>query len=211
MELTVRASECAKMMTNSRTKSEPLGETTLSWLKEKAVEAVIGYRKDISNKYIEKGTTVELQSIQLLNDVLFTNYEKYEGRVNIEGFTGECDILTNDHVRDIKSSWSIDTFPFFVEDAEKAVKKSGYDWQIRTYMMLYGVDKGYIDYCLVDTPDDLIGWENEELHKVEHIEISKRVTTVEIDRCENKEQEIIERYKLCNERFKQYIEQLKNK
>ena len=211
MELTVRASECAKMMTNSRSKSQPLSETTLTWLKEKAIETVLGYRKDISNKYMEKGTTVEDESIQLLNSVLFTNYEKHTARINIEGFTGECDILTNDHIRDVKSSWSIDTFPFFVDDAEKAVKKSGYDWQVRTYMMLYGVDKAFIDYCLVDTPEDLIGWENEELHKVSHIEVTKRVTTVEIDRDEAKEKEILDRYKLCNEHFKNYVEYLQKK
>jgi hypothetical protein len=211
MELTVRASECSKMMAASRSKSQPLSETTLTWLKEKAIEKVIGHRKTISNKYLEKGTTVETDSIKLLNAVLFTNYEKHEGRVNTEGFTGECDIITNDHVRDVKSSWSIDTFPFFVEDAEKAVKKSGYDWQVRMYMMLYGVDKAYIDYCLVNTPEELIGWESEELHKVDHIEVTKRVTTVEIDWDEEKEKQIIEKYALCNEQFKVYISQIKNK
>lgn len=211
MELTVRASECAKMMTSSRTKSQPLGDTTLTWLKEKAIESVLGHRKQISNKYMEKGTTVELESIELLNTVLFTQYEKHDKRINTEGFTGECDILADDHVRDIKSSWSIDTFPFFQDDAEKAVKKSGYDWQVRMYMMLYGVDTGYIDYCLVSTPDDLIGWDDESIHKVDHIEVTKRVTTVKIDRCEKKETDILEKYKLCNDQFKKYVAELQNK
>ncbi len=211
MELTVRASECAKMMTRSRTKSEPLGDTTLTWLKEKAIESVLGVRKTISNKYMEKGTIVEPDSIELLNTVLFTQYKKHDQRINTEGFTGECDILANDHVRDVKSSWSIETFPFFVEDAEKAVKKSGYDWQVRMYMMLYGVDTAYIDYCLVSTPDDLIGWDSEEIHKVDHIEVTKRVTTVKIERCEKKEAEILEKYNLCNEKYKELIQELQDK
>lgn len=211
MELIVRASECSRMMTASRSKSQPLSETTLTWLKEKAVEAIIGHRKDISNKYMEKGTVVEQKSIDLLNSVLFTDYKKHDKRINTEGFTGECDILEKDHVRDIKSSWSIDTFPFFLDDAEKAVKKSGYDWQVRMYMMLYGVDKAYIDYCLVSTPEDLIGWESAEMHNVDNIEITKRVTTVEILRDEEKEKQIIEKYMLCNEQFKAYISELKNK
>jgi len=210
-ELTVRASESFKMMTNSRSKSQPLSETTLTWLKEKAVQEVLGYRPNISNKYMEKGTLCEDESIELLNQVLFTNYEKHEGRTNTEGFTGECDILTDDHIRDIKTSWSIDTFPFFQEDAEKAVKKSGYDWQVRVYMMLYGIDKAYIDYCLINTPDDLIGWEDKEKHVVDHIEVTKRVTTVEIERDEEIEKKIIERYELCNATFKQLVTELKNK
>ena len=211
MELIVRASECAKMMTKSRTKSQPLGETTLTWLKEKAIEAVLGHRKVISNKYMDKGTQVEEQSIELLNQVLFTNYKKHEGRINTDTFTGECDILTKDHVRDIKSSWSVDTFPFFLEDAVKAVKKSGYDWQVRMYMLLYGVDVAYIDYCLVNTPEDLIGYELEDLHIVDHLSVTKRVTTVRINREEEKEVEILERYALCNEQFKKFVNELKNK
>jgi len=211
MELIVRASECAKMMTKSRTKSQPLGETTLTWLKEKAIEAVLGHRKVISNKYMEKGTQVEEQSIELLNQVLFTNYTKHEGRINTDTFTGECDILTKDHVRDIKSSWSVSTFPFFLEDAVKAVKKSGYDWQVRMYMLLYGVDVAYIDYCLVNTPEDLIGYELEDLHIVDHLPVTKRVTTVRINREEEKEVEILERYALCNEQFKKFVNELKNK
>lgn len=205
--LTVRASETSKMMT-SGTK---IGETNKTWLKEKAIESVFGYKKDISNKYMDKGTQVECTSIDLLNDVLFTDYKKHEGRVNTEGFTGECDILENDHVRDIKSSWSIDTFPFFEEDAEKAVKKSGYDWQVRVYMMLYGVDVAYVDYCLVSTPDELIGWEDKEKHVVDHIGITKRVTTVKIERDEKIEAQIIEKYQKCNELFEEYVEQLKSK
>ena len=157
MELIVRASECSKMMTKSRTKSQPLGDTTLTWIKDKAVEAVLGHKKDFSNKYMDKGIEVEDESIKLLNKVLFTNYEKHKGRINTEVFTGECDILTKDHVRDIKSSWSLETFPFYEDDAIKAVKKSGYDWQVRMYMLLYGVDVAYVDYCLVNIQEDLIG------------------------------------------------------
>jgi hypothetical protein len=211
MELIVRASESSKMMTNSRSKSEPLSETTLTWLKEKAVEHVLGYRPDITNKYMEKGTTCEDDSIELLNEVLFTNYKKHTGRINTEGFTGECDILEDDHIRDIKTSWSIDTFPFFQDDAEKAVKKSGYDWQVRVYMMLYGVDVAYIDYCLVNTPDDLIGWEDKEKHIVDHIEVTKRVTTVKIERDEAIEKQILERLELCKVKFNEFVNELNEK
>lgn len=217
-DLIVRASESYKMMTKSRTKSDPLGETTKTWLKEKAVQEVLGYRPDISNKYMDKGIKMEGAnsedtgtSMELLHTVYFESYKKHEGRVTKDGFSGECDILHKGVVRDIKSSWSIDTFPFFEEDAEKLIKKSGYDWQVRVYMMLYNVDVAYIDYCLVSTPIDLIGYEDEEKHIVDHIEPSKRVTSVMIKRDENIDKDIKDKYILCNEQYKKYVEQLKNK
>ena len=44
-----------------------------------------------------------------------------------------------------------------------------YEWQMRGYMWLYNRDCAIVDYCLVDTPEDLIGYEQRELHIVSHI------------------------------------------
>ena len=57
--LVVHASECHKLMTNPRRKSDELSETTKTWLKEKAVEAVLGFRKNITTKPMIKGTVCE--------------------------------------------------------------------------------------------------------------------------------------------------------
>ena len=50
-----------------------------------------------------------------------------------------------------------------------------YEWQMRGYMMLWDCDTAIVDYCLVDTPEHLIGYEQRELHIVSHIDPEKRV------------------------------------
>lgn len=209
MELVVRASQAFRLMTYKSI--DKIEGTTLTYLKELAVQEVLGYIPDISSKYMEKGTRCEDESIELLNEVYNKFYQKNVERINTEGFTGECDIKTPKLIRDVKTSWSIDTFPFFQDDADAAIKKSGYDWQGRVYMMLYDVDRFVVDYCLIDTPDDLIGYENKEKHIVSFIPAKKRVTSVFIDRDEKIEALILKRWELANEKYKELVDQLRNK
>jgi hypothetical protein len=58
----------------------------------------------------------------------------------------------------------------------------GYEWQLRSYMMLWDKPYAEIAYCLVSTPDDLIGWEAPSLHKVDHINRELRLTLVPYER-----------------------------
>ena len=43
-----------------------------------------------------------------------------------------------------------------------------YEWQMRGYMWLYNRDCAIVDYCLVDTPEDLIGYEQRVAHSQSH-------------------------------------------
>ena len=65
-----RASASGALLTNPRSKSETLSETTKTYLKEWATEQVFGYRKDISNKYLERGIQQEDESIDFAIQVL---------------------------------------------------------------------------------------------------------------------------------------------
>ena len=161
---------------------------------------------------------VEDDSIELLNSVLFTDYKKNTERrraQHVDGFdwlTGECDIFTGEIIRDIKSAWDIETFPVFKEDAESKIKSAGYEWQMRGYMILWDAPKAIIDYCLVDTPPELLSdYDNWELHEVEHIAPEKRITSIEFNRSESIEAEIMERYNAANKFYKESINELKNK
>lgn len=49
---------------------------------------------------------------------------------------------------------------------------------MRGYMWLYDKPRAYVDYCLVDTPEDLIGWEQQELHIVSHLPVENRVRSI---------------------------------
>ena len=112
--LIVRASECYKLMTNPRNKGDELSETTKTWLKEKAVEAVLGLRKEIATKPMIKGIVCEQQSIDLYNKVMLTNYSKNNITKEKYGFRGTPDLIPERSVIEIKTSWDATTLPFCV-------------------------------------------------------------------------------------------------
>jgi len=109
-------SQIGKLMTNGRGKND-IGATAISYIKDVAKENFYGYRTELNTKQIIKGKEQEQDSIDLLNTVRFEGYVKNIIRVENELMTGECDIITNDSIIDVKTSWSLDTFPAFKEDA----------------------------------------------------------------------------------------------
>lgn len=208
-ELIVNASSAYKLMTYKSV--DKIEGTTLSYLKEKAVEFIFGYRQKLFAKQVYKGIVCEVESIDLVKSVTGKEYTKHEGRATLNGFTGECDIYTPELIRDIKTVWSIDQFPFFKDDAEAAIKKAGYEWQLRVYMMLYDVERSCIDYCLVNTPESLIGYEDTTAHKVDFIPENHRVTSVYFERDLKMEELLLYRWKLANKVFQELVINLKNK
>ncbi len=140
--LKFRASSLAEIMTDGKSGGLSVGAKT--HIQQLAKEFVYGYDKRITSKYMDKGIQVEDQSIELLNSVLFTDYKKNTERKENDWITGECDIFTGQMIYDIKSSWSLDTFPVLASQGEN----STYEWQLRAYMWLWNVDKAAIAYCL---------------------------------------------------------------
>lgn len=203
-----RSSSLGKLMTSARTKSEVLSQTAKSHIEQLAKETFFNYRNEISSRYLDKGQQQEYDSIELVNTVRMENYTKHIGRVSNEYLTGECDILTDDTIIDIKTSWSIDTWPALPHEAQN----SDYEWQMRAYMMLYDRSQAEVISCLVTTdPDLLSSFDNRELHQVDHIPADKRITVVKYDRDILVEAEIMERLKLCSDYYDQYMQQLTNK
>lgn len=215
MNLKVRASELHSMMTNPKTKSELLSETTKTWIKDKVKQEVFGYSSRFETPQMRKGTELEHVSLELLNNVADAMYFKNAERFYFEDWlSGTPDIVAIDHIRDMKTSWSLDTFPAFKEDAEKQIKAAGYEWQLRAYMMMCNKPKASIDYCMISTPFDddyLKPWDNLELHDVDNIPESRRVTTVWFERDVQLENEIKERYKLANSYYLERLSELLNK
>jgi hypothetical protein len=203
----IRCSALPKIMTASRSKSEVLSETAKSYIKQIAKEDFYGYYSELDNKYINKGRQCEQDSINLLNLVNFTSYTKNEIRINTDILTGEADIVAENGIIDIKTSWSLDTFPALPDD----INAKDYEMQLRGYMMLYNKQKASVVYCMVDTPEELRGWENEQLHNVSHIAPEKRITSISFERDLEIEKLIT---KKCTEAIKfysEYINQLNNK
>lgn len=189
-----RASALAEIMTEPKSKSEVLSVGAKTAIEKIAKELVYGYDEHVSSKYMEKGLLVEEQSIQLYNEVFFTDFVKNTERRTNDWVTGECDIATPRKIIDIKSSWSLATFPATSARGEDKT----YEWQGRVYMWLWDVDQFEIAYCMVNTPDELIGYEQPELHYVDHITPELRVTRVQYTRDRELEERIKQKVEDAN-------------
>ena len=199
-----RCSSIGKLMTEPRSKSEGvLSVGAKTYIRELAAQEIFGVDFEVSSKYIEKGIEAEGDSIDLLNSVRGLSLTKNTERRDNEFITGECDLFDDDAKRghDIKSSWSIATFPITVADCEDRL----YEWQMRGYMALWDADEWEVNYCLVDTPDRLIGFEPMPLHVVSHLPEWMRVTTWTVKRDLEKEAAIYEKVKAANEYLKLVI------
>lgn len=148
-------------------------------LKTMAKEFIFGYHKTIETKYMDKGLALEDAAIEFLNRHWFKNYEKNTVRVESEYLTGECDIFVPGvETIDTKVSWSLDTFPLLSEDAHDMM----YEWQGRAYMKLYDTQRHRVVFILLDTPEQMIRWEQPELHRVSHHPDRLRVTSITYER-----------------------------
>jgi hypothetical protein len=202
MMLRIRCSSLSKIMTEPKSKDEILSVGAKTYIEDLAKEFVYGYVKEVSSKEMEKGLIVEQACIDLLNEVLFTNYVKNTERRENDWLTGECDIFTGRNIHDIKAPWSLATFPATVF----AGRDKDYEWQLRGYMMLWNVDESEIDYCMVSTPDELIRYEPESMHYVDHIDPMLRVTRVPYARDKALEDKIKRKVDAAREYFDQIVQ-----
>jgi len=204
-----RASSLGKLMTSSRTKGEALSQTAKSYIIQKVKEDFFEYRSELNSKYITKGLAQEQDSINLLNLVRLEDYKKNEDRVENEWLSGCCDIITDTSIIDIKTSWSLDTFPATSYELKDL---SDYEWQGRAYMWLYDMPSFELCYVMVSTAPELLGeYENGALHYVDHIAPEKRITSITFERDKEIEIQMAERLILATEFYNEVLTQLKNK
>jgi hypothetical protein len=204
-----RASSLGKLMTSSRTKGEALSQTAKSYIIQKAKEDFFEYRSELNSKYITKGLAQEQDSIDLLNLVRLEDYKKNEERVENEWLSGCCDIITETSIIDIKTSWSLDTFPATTYELKDL---SDYEWQGRAYMWLYDMPSFELCYVMVTTAPEIMGeYENGALHYVDHIAPEKRITSITFARDKEIEIQMAERLILATEFYKEVINQLQSK
>ena len=153
---------------------------------------------------MEKGTRCEQDSIDLYNSVLFESLTKTPERRSNDCITGEPDLIKAGlYGVDIKTSWSLPTFPALPEDV------SDYEWQARGYMCLFNLPRWDIAFCMVDTPDDLIGYESHVIHKVSEIDPQLRVTAVSYLRDPEKESRMLDKARAAQLYIAETIERIK--
>lgn len=203
-EILFRCSSIGKLMTEPKSKAEgPLSVGARTYIRELAQQEIYGVEFEFSSRETEKGIRLEGDSIALLNRVRGLNLNKnMERRTN--GFiTGECDLYDAERKRghDLKTSWSVKTFRAFHDDCTDKL----YEWQMRGYMLLWDADEWEVNWSLLDTPDDLIGFEPLQLHVVSHIPEHLRLTSWVIKRDPAKESLIKEKVLAAREYYAQVI------
>ena len=204
-----RASSLGKLMTSSRTKGEVLSQTAKSYIIQLAKENFYGYRTELTNKYVLKGLEQEQDSIDLLNAVRFENYVKNEERASNEYLTGCCDIITEDLILDLKTSWSLDTFPATSYELKDL---NDYEWQGRAYMYLYDRPTFELVYVMVSTyPELLSQYDPMDMHEVDHIDPAKRITSIRFERDKELEIRMEEKLLAASLFYDQVLTQLNEK
>jgi len=219
-----RCSSLGDIMTNSRTKSDPISQTAKSMLKKIFTLEVLGKHSDVESKYLEKGLVMEPESIQLYSDNIGKSLTKNDTRYTNKYLSGEPDIVSGDLLVDIKTSWNASTFPLC-----ETVAPKNYYWQLQGYMELTGISKSKLVYCLVNTPYNLIErelWDirneigiidlSEDIidsvtkkHTFDDIDVSLRIKEIEVLKDEESIEILYERIGHCrnylNELYETFI------
>lgn len=139
-------------------------------------EDIYGYvPSQLLTKPVLKGQAVEQQCIDMLARLTGRPLVKNTERRKNGLISGECDIFDAPirHGRDVKAPYSMESMPITVADAFD----SGYEWQMRGYMILWDAEQWSVDYVLVSTPEEFIGIESPAVHFVDHIPEAHRWTT----------------------------------
>lgn len=156
-----RASSVKKLMTKSRSKTDPISQTTKSYLSEIWIKEIFGREKPITTPAMQKGTIVETDTMELFQKVTGKTYFKNNKQLDNNYVSGTPDIIDNKNkmIGDIKSSWDLWTFSKVNEDQAK----KDYYYQLLTYMWLTGFKKSFLTYGLVNTPELMV---YEEIHRL---------------------------------------------
>jgi len=209
MDFKIRCSAIGKIMTEARSKSEPLSKTCITYLEEWTKEQIYDRRKEIDSKYMEKGILMEDSAIDFVSSyypdlpLLIKNEKNFAS----DYITGTPDLILDEEVIDIKCSWDCFTFPLF----EKELNKDYY-WQLQGYMYLTGCSKGRIIYVLIDTPIGIVDREirfnpdkEAEIiayHNYRNVPDKYKIKSFEVTRSDQDIDAIIKRVNECREYIK---------
>ena len=206
----MRCSALGKIMTEPRSKADgPLSSGAKSYIREQAAQEILGIDFIVTSKQFDKGNACEQEAIDLINRVRGLSLVKNTERKTRNGLTGECDLFDQPtrEGRDAKCAWNASTFPITAADIQSGSTASLYEWQMRGYLMLWDGARWHIDYALLDTPPELIGYEPASLHVVSHIPEHHRLTTWTIERDATKEALIETKIAAARDYYAEVIEE----
>lgn len=131
-----------------------LSDSCKSYLKMWLSDFVTGKRVEFSSKQTHKGNVVEDDAITYASIHVpeMGLCAKNEQTFKNKWLRGTPDVITDEWIFDLKSSYTHRTFPLF--DSE--IPESDYEWQVLGYMSLTGRRKGAVIYALMSMPEDVL-------------------------------------------------------
>ena len=154
-EIKIHCSSLGKLLTSPKSKADieanNLSQTAKTHLIEVYARELYDFKKELNNKFIAKGNEVEEEGINELSLHLRYPMEKNEITYSNEHLVGTPDIVTNNLVIDLKSSFDWITFLSNIPSELDPM----YVAQVNGYLDLLGYDTGYIAYILLDTPESI--------------------------------------------------------
>jgi hypothetical protein len=134
--------------------NEPnLSKTCITYLRKWVDEKIYRRKVEFTSKQTDKGNLVEDDSINYASIHLgWGLVSKNLERLSNDFAHGEPDLILQDEVPDIKSSWTHDTFPLYSPELEE----KDYEWQDLVYQWLSGKHKGRIVFVLTSMPEEMI-------------------------------------------------------
>lgn len=201
---TKRSDEEKSVLEEARRKSLSAGGKT--HVRELLREDIFGFEPaDLETRPILKGRAVEGDCIDMLSRLTGRPLVKNTERRSNGLITGECDVwdAALRQGRDIKAPYSMATMPIVMADCYD----SGYEWQMRGYMSegLWDAEAWSVDYVLVSTPEEFIGFEPQHLHFVDHIPEAHRWTTWTVKRDRALESLIVDKVLAARRYYRQAL------
>lgn len=160
-KILIRCSGAGALLTEPKLKSDKeaglLSETAKTFVTDMWLFNTFGFKESIKNDYMDKGNFMEQDSMDLVQNVLGGAFRsRYNQKLQNDYVIGTPDIVLNDCVEDIKTSWSLKTF-------YNAELTKMYTAQAQCYMWLTGKTNYRLIYCLVPTPQHIINSQLEKL------------------------------------------------
>jgi hypothetical protein len=156
-----RCSGVGALMTDPKLKADKeagnLSETAKTFVEDVWLYKEFGFAESIKNQYMDKGNECEQDSMDLVTQVITGGFRsRFNTKLQNDYVVGTPDIVLEDSVEDIKTSWNLKTF--FNAELSKM-----YFAQAQCYMWLTGKAKYRLIYALVPTPQHMVLNECEKL------------------------------------------------
>lgn len=165
----IHASSISKLFVEAKDKaSKDAGElsaTCKTHLIETYISEKYGRKKEIETKQMAKGKKAELDSLMLLSKTLGYFLDKNEEHIENGVIIGTPDTFIGESLQkaevvlDVKTSFDIFTF---LNNLDGKLNPD-YEKQLQAYMWLTGAEQGYVAFCLVDMPEDMLNDEKQRL------------------------------------------------